>query len=74
MSKRLGGILVCKDKTSLLMSGVSGVGFPHSCNGKSLSGDRTHTREVVLCWALVEQARHEHMPDEYKKRYYLVYY
>ena len=22
---------------------------------------------MVLCWALVEQARHEHMPDEYKK-------
>ena len=73
MSKRLGGILVCKDKTSLLMSGVPSVGFPHSCNGRSLSGEGTHTGEVVLCWALAEQARHEHMSDEYKNRY-LVYY
>ena len=23
----------------------------------------------MLCWALVEQARHEHMSDEYKNRY-----
>ena len=22
-----------------------------------------------MCWALVEQARHEHMSDEYKNRY-----
>ena len=27
--------------------------------------DGSHTGEVVLCWALVEQARHEHMSDEY---------
>ena len=25
--------------------------------------------EGVLCWGLVEEARHEHMSDEYKKRY-----
>ena len=23
----------------------------------------------MLCWALVEQAPHEHMSDEYKDRY-----
>ena len=51
------------------MSGVPCVGFPHSCNERSLSGDGYHTGEVVLCWGLVEQARHEHMTDEYKKRY-----
>ena len=28
--------------------------------------DGSHTGEVVLCWGLVEQARHEHMSDEYK--------
>ena len=49
------------------MSG--GVGFSHSCNGRSLSGDGSHTVEVVLCWGLVEQARHEHMSDEYKSQY-----
>ena len=27
------------------------------------------TREVVLCWVLVEQAGYEHMSDEYKNRY-----
>ena len=26
----------------------------------------------MLCWVLVEQARHEHMSDEYKKRYIVV--
>ena len=51
------------------MSGATCVGFPHSCDGRSLSGDRSHTREVVLCGALVEQARHEHMSDEYKNQY-----
>ena len=25
--------------------------------------------EVVLCWGLVGQARHEHLLDEYKNRY-----
>ena len=23
----------------------------------------------MLCWGVVEQARHEHMSDEYKKQY-----
>ena len=55
-----------------LMSGVPCVGFPHSCNGGSLSGDGSHTGEVVLCRGLVEQARHEHMSDEYKDRYILI--
>ena len=27
------------------------------------------TGNVVLCWALVEQARHEHMSDAYKNQY-----
>ena len=31
--------------------------------------DGSHTGEVVLYWALDEQARHEHMSDEYKYRY-----
>ena len=31
--------------------------------------DRSHTGEVALCWELVEQARHEHMSDEYKHQY-----
>ena len=31
--------------------------------------DGSHTGEVVLCRGLVEQARHEHMRDEYKNRY-----
>ena len=26
----------------------------------------------MLCWVLVEQARHEHMSDEYKNRYNIV--
>ena len=34
--------------------------------------DLTRDGEVVLCWALVEQARHEHMSDEYKNRYVIV--
>ena len=29
----------------------------------------SHTGEVVLCWGLVEQARHEHRSDEYKNQY-----
>ena len=28
----------------------------------------------MLYWAFVEQARHEHMPDEYKKRYIIVFF
>ena len=31
--------------------------------------DRSHTGEVVLCWGLVEQGRHEDMSDEYKNQY-----
>ena len=27
--------------------------------------DGSHTGGVVLCWGLVEQARHEHMSDEH---------
>ena len=42
---------------------------PHWCNGASLSGDGSYTGEVVLCWGVVEQARNEHMSDEYKKQY-----
>ena len=30
------------------------------------------TREVVLYWALIKQARHEHMSDEYKNRYSII--
>ena len=26
----------------------------------------------MLCWGLVEQARHEHMSGEYKNRYYTI--
>ena len=26
----------------------------------------------MLYWALVEQARHEHMPDKYKNRYIII--
>ena len=51
---------------SRLMSGVPCAEFPHSCNGKSLSGDGSSMGEVVLCWGFVEQARHEHVSDEYK--------
>ena len=51
------------------MSGVPCVRFPHSCKGRSLSGGRSHTGEVAMCWGLVEQARHEHMSDEYKKQH-----
>ena len=56
--------------SSSVMSGVPCVGFAHSCNGRSLSGDGSHTEEVMLCWGLliVEQARHEHISDEYKNR------
>ena len=42
---------------------------PHWCNGRSLSGDGSHTGEVALCWGFVEQARHGHMSDEYTKQY-----
>ena len=32
--------------------------------------DGSHTTgEVVLWWGLVEQARHEHMSDEYENQY-----
>ena len=44
---------------------------PHKYNGRSLSGDGSLTGEVVLCWGLVEQARHEHMSDEHKTRWYI---
>ena len=37
----------------------------HWCKRASLSGDGSYTGEVVLCWRLVEQARHEHMSEEY---------
>ena len=50
------------------MSGVPCVEFPHSCNGRSLSGDGSHTGEVVLCWGLLKQTRHEHVSDERKNR------
>ena len=30
--------------------------------------DGSHTKEMVLCWVLVEHALHEHMSDEYKNR------
>ena len=26
---------------------------------------------MLLCWALVEQARHEHMSNEYKNRHFI---
>ena len=56
--------------SSSVMSRVPCVGFAHSCNGRSLNGDGSHTGEVMLCWGLliVEQARHEHISDEYKTR------
>ena len=38
------------------------------CNGKSLSWTGL-TRVVVLYYGFGEQARHEHMSDEYKDRY-----
>ena len=47
------------------MSGVPCVGFSHWW---SLIGDGSHTGEVVLCWGLVEEARHEHMSDECKNQ------
>ena len=31
--------------------------------------DGCHTREMVLFWGLIEQARHEHMSDKYLKQY-----
>ena len=34
--------------------------------------DGSHTGEVVLCWGLVEQARHKHMSDDYKNRYIMM--
>ena len=36
--------------------------------------DGSHTGEVGLCWALVEQAPHEHMSDDYKTNIKPVYY
>ena len=36
--------------------------------GRSLSGDGSHIGDVVLCWGFVEQARHEHMSDEYENQ------
>ena len=47
---------------------------PHWCNGRSLSGDGSHTGEVVRCWDLFEQGRHEHMSDEYKTSIILMYF
>ena len=34
--------------------------------------DGSHTGEVVLYWGLDEQARHQHMSDEYKDRYNII--
>ena len=34
--------------------------------------DGTHTGEVVLYYGFGEQARHEHMSDEYKDRYIII--
>ena len=45
------------------------VRFPHWCNGKISELDGTHTGVVVLYCGFAEQARHEHMSDEYKDRY-----
>ena len=42
---------------------------PHRCNGKYLGSGRAHTGAVVLYDGFDEQARHEHMSDEYKDRY-----
>ena len=39
------------------------------CINRSSELDGSHTGEVVLYWVLVEQARHEHMSDEFKGRY-----
>ena len=41
--------------------------FSRYRNGKSLERAGSVTGEVVLYWVLVEQARHEHMSDEYIK-------
>ena len=35
--------------------------------------DGSHTGEVVLYWGLDEEARHEHMSDEYKDLYIIQY-
>ena len=35
--------------------------------------DGSHTGEVVLCWGLVEQARHKPMSDEYTTSILLMY-
>ena len=34
--------------------------------------DGTHTGAVVLYYGFHEQARHEHMSDEYKDRYFII--
>ena len=34
--------------------------------------DGSHTGEMVLYWGLEEQARHEHMSEEYKGRYNII--
>ena len=44
---------------------------PHSCNIRSLSGYGSHTGEVVLCWSLFEEARHEYTSDEQKTLWYI---
>ena len=46
--------------------------FPVSVTEDLSERDGSHTREVVLYWALVEQARHEHMSDEYKDLYIII--
>ena len=54
------------------MSGGLCVGFRHWCNEALLSGNGPYTGKVVLCLGFVEQARHEHMSDEYKNRYIII--
>ena len=55
------------------MSGVSFVGFPTGVHWKVSERDGSHTGEVVLSWALVEQAQHEHISDQYKKTVHYSY-
>ena len=54
----------CNERSPLLR-------VPHSCNIRSLSGYGSHTGEVVLCWSLFEESRHEHMSDEHKTLWYI---
>ena len=48
--------------------GCLAVGFPIDII-KVSERDGSHTGEVVLCWGLIEQARHEHMSNEYENQY-----